>query len=184
VRQDIYAYADGDPVSETDPTGQCPWCIPIAIQGVIAYLGLSNSLHEAAANAAQYWADLAVQTGNPLYNVPGALAALVDPCHAGKTTAVLGIGAGVGRYLGRPFWQYSSGPGYNSQWLTRGWGWSAPYQPGTQAVGALALPPWNSALEVTEVNPSMFQYVAGPRFVTPNFGQLGGGIEYAIGGFP
>jgi hypothetical protein len=147
-------------------------------------MGLSDSLHGAAANAAQYWADLAEQTGDPLYNIPGALAALIDPCHAGKTTAVLGIGAGVGSYLGRPFWQYSSGPGYNSQWLTRGWGWSAPYQPGTQAVGALALPPWNSALEVAEVNPSMFKYVAGPRLASPKFGQIGGGVEYRIGGFP
>jgi RHS repeat-associated protein len=181
----VYAYAWDNPVSFTDPTGNCPWCAIAAIQGAIAYIGLSSSLHNAAADAAQYWADLAVQTGNPLYNIPGALAALADPCHAGSTSAVLGIGAGIGTYLGRPYWQYSPGNSpYSSQWLTRGWGWSAPYQEGTQAVGALALPPWNPALAVTEVNPSMFEYVAGPRIVAPNFGQLGGGVEYAIGGFP
>jgi len=56
-------------------------------------------------------------------------------------------------------------------------------RPKNVAIVALANK-WNSALQVTEVNPSMLEYVAGPRIVSPNFGQLGGGVEYRIGGFP
>lgn len=68
------------------------------------------------ADAAQYWANLQVQTGNPLYAIPGALASLVDPCSAGKTSTVLGIGGALGGYLGRPFWQYypAGNPSYIS----------------------------------------------------------------------
>ena len=50
---------------------------------------------EAGANAAQYWADLHVKTGNPLYGVPGALASLWTPDTAVDTTLTLGS-AGLG----------------------------------------------------------------------------------------
>jgi hypothetical protein len=155
------------------------------IGAAIGYIGSSNTLHEAAAEAAQYWADRAAQTGNWLYNIPGALAALADPCHAQKTAAVLAIAQGAGTYLGRPYWQYypKSNPAYDSRWMTRGWGWSPPYPPGPEAVERLALPPWNDATAVREVSPSPFEYVAGPRPSTPNYGQPGGGTEYRSGGF-
>ena len=35
----IYAYADGNPVSEEDPSGKCPWCIGMAIGAVAGAIG-------------------------------------------------------------------------------------------------------------------------------------------------
>jgi hypothetical protein len=53
--------------------------------------------------AAQYWADLHVQTGNPMYAVPGMFASLWTPDTALKTAFTLGTagGASVGFRFGR-----------------------------------------------------------------------------------
>lgn len=45
---------------------------------------------EAGENAAQYWADLQVQTGNPLYAFPGSLASMWTPDTAVATGLTLG----------------------------------------------------------------------------------------------
>lgn len=181
-----YVYVNSNPLSYIDPTGEAP-IIPIAI-GLALFAGSqSSSFQNAAASAAQYWANLQAQTGNALYGLPGAAATLADPCNANTTASVLGVGAMAGAYLGRPFWQYypAGNPGYSSPWMTRGWGWKPPYQPGQQAAQQLALPPYNPATAVRPVSPSPFQYVGGPRTVQPQpqWGQPGGGIEYRIGGF-
>jgi len=47
------------------------------------------------AEAAQYWADLHVKTGNPLYAIPGALAALWTPSTSDATLGVLSMGYGA-----------------------------------------------------------------------------------------
>lgn len=52
-------------------------------------------------SAAQYWADLAEQTGNPLYHIPGALAALWTPSTSDATALTL-AGGYAARVLG-PF---------------------------------------------------------------------------------
>jgi hypothetical protein len=80
--------------------------LPFVIGGALLAGSQSSTFQNAAANAAQYWANLQVQTGSWLYGIPSVLATLVDPCNAGTTGAVLGVGAGAGAYLGRPFWQY------------------------------------------------------------------------------
>jgi RHS repeat-associated protein len=58
---------------------------------------------EAGDRAAQYWAALHVQTGNPLYAVPGVFASLWTPDTATHTSLTLigGGGASIGIRLGR-----------------------------------------------------------------------------------
>ena len=57
----------------------------------------------AGASAAQYWADLHVQTGNPMYAVPGMFASLWTPDTALQTAFTLGTAGGgsVGFRFGR-----------------------------------------------------------------------------------
>ncbi len=181
-----YVYAENDPVNLVDPDGLLP-IIPIFI-GVALFVGSqSSSFQHAAGDAAQYWADRQVESGNWLYGIPGAFATLADPCNAQTTATVLGVGSAAGAYLSRPFWQYypAGTPGYSSPWMTRGWGWRPPYQTGPEAIQKLALPRWNPATAVRPISPSPFKYIGGPRTVAPQpqWGQPGGGFEYRIGGF-
>lgn len=67
---------------------------------------------EAGDSAAQYWADRQVQTGNPLYAVPGALASLWTPDTAVSTAFTLAT-AGGGGLLGE-----AAGP--LKQWIRFG----------------------------------------------------------------
>jgi hypothetical protein len=181
-----YSYVQSNPLSYVDPTGEAI-VLPIVIIVALIAATQSTTFQNAAGNAAQYWANQQNQTGNILFGIPGALASLADSCTVNTTATVLGVGAGAATYLGRSYWLYypARNPGYSSPWLTRGWGWGAPYQPGLQAAQRLALPPWNPATAVRPVSPSPFTYVGGPRVVQPQprWGQPGGGVEYRIGGF-
>jgi hypothetical protein len=67
---------------------------------------------EAGDSAAQYWADLHVKTGNPLYAAPGVLASLWTPDTAMSTAITLGT-AGAGSALGQ-----AAGP--LQQWIRLG----------------------------------------------------------------
>ncbi|SRR5947207_5240921 len=82
-------YADGDPIDFTDPTG-------LLIGGRV------NAGESYGDAAAQYWADKAIETGNPLYNIPGGIAALWTPCTSDATAATLLVG-----YAARVFGPFS-----------------------------------------------------------------------------
>ena len=75
-----YAYVLNNPVRYSDSLG--------LLFGMSAGEGYGES-------AAQYWADLSVQTGNPLYAIPGAFASLWTPCTSNQTFLGL-IPSGVG----------------------------------------------------------------------------------------
>lgn len=102
--------------------------------------------------------------------------------------ATLASAYAADQWLGRSFWQYTSGdPAYSSRYLTRGLGWDPPYPPGVNAAEKLALPSYNPGI-VNEVPNSFRFFASGPGEVAPNFGHLGGGTEYfvehALGGWP
>jgi hypothetical protein len=136
--------------------------------------------------AAQFYADKESETGNPLYSVPGSLAALWTPSTYQQTSLLLGVSSGLGRWSARPFWQYypADSRGYRSTWLTRGAGWSPPYRPGNDAASNLSLPAYNPGNAVRPVYPHWYEYIRGPRVVgpQPSFGShaVGGGLEYRI----
>lgn len=178
-----YAYVLNNPLKYIDPTGEIAW-VPIMIAVALIYGSQSNNFQNQAASSAQYWANKQQASGNPLFAIPGALASLADPCNINTTVSVLGVGAGLGAWGGRPFWQYypANNPAYNSAWLTRGWGWKPPYSVGKQAQQKLALPPYNTATAVKPVNPTGF--VGGPGKAGAYYGQPGGGVEYLKNGWP
>jgi RHS repeat-associated protein len=170
----LFQYVLNNPVNNIDPYGEL----------TIPFIGWIDVGESAGQSALEYWANKAARTNNPFaggfYNTMGAFAALWTPCTSDKTATTLSIGAGIGRYLGRPFYQYypAGNPTYSSPYLTRGWGWKAPYKTGQEAVEKLSLPPHNPGTAVREVKVNPFQYLKGPGRVKPEFGQPGGGIEY------
>jgi len=137
-------------------------------------------------HATEHYASRELETGNPLYRIPGAFAALWTPDTYQQTSLVLGIGSGLGRWSARPFWQYfpAEARGYRSTWLTRGPGWSPPYRPGNNSASMLSLPAYNPGTAVRPVYPHWYEYIRGPRVVAPqpSFGPhaVGGGLEYRI----
>jgi hypothetical protein len=188
---------DAPPVEEvvvTAPRPVIPLPLPVDLGlAISANLATSSVIDmalqvstELGAEAAQYYADLQTESDNPLYGIPGAMASLWTPETAQETILVLGSAAGIGRYSGRPFWQYfpEESPGYRSTWLTRGPGWEPPYEAGQDAAANLALPSYNPGTGVRAVRPPWHQYVRGPREVAaqPAFGPraIGGGREYRV----
>jgi hypothetical protein len=112
-----YEYVSGNPLMLVDPTGEVdtaelppvdiiyvgskPW-FNFLLHGVwdeVGFGGGAAALKPVTGTglpgdcygdqAAQYWADKAVQTENPLYNIPGAVAALWTPETSGTTASVL-----------------------------------------------------------------------------------------------
>jgi hypothetical protein len=167
-----------------------PFDVGITVAANLMVSAAASAVYEAStemgADAAQHYADLQVQTENPLYGVPGSLAALWTPDTAQETILVLGAASGLGRWSDRPFWQYfpSENPAYRSTWLTRGPGWEPPYATGPDAAANLSLPAYNPGTAVRAVQPPWYQFVRGPRVVEPqpSFGRgaVGGGREYRV----
>jgi hypothetical protein len=137
-------------------------------------------------SAVEHYVSMENATGNPLYHIPGAAAALWTPSTAPLTSMLLGIGSGLGRWSARPFWQYypAGTRGYRSTWLTRGSGWSPPYETGSEAASMLSLPAYNPGTAVRAVQPNWYDFVRGPRVSAPQptFGPhaVGGGTEYRV----
>ncbi|NJD33106.1 MAG: hypothetical protein FIB04_14605 [Gammaproteobacteria bacterium] len=196
------AYASGlasatAPLEEVVVNGsriESPIPLPVDIGYVV---GVNVAVYEAAsaafdastqagADAAQYYADRETESGNPLYAVPGSLAALWTPDTAMETVVVLGAASGIGQWSSRPFWQYypAENPAYRSTWLTRGAGWEPPYATGSEAAANLSLPPYNPGTAVRSVRPPWYQYVRGPRISDPQPAMgpwaTGGGTEYRV----
>ena len=174
-----YAYVGGDPVNNTDSSGMLT--IPFTHLWIPAGEGYGNS-------AAEAWATASLNPANAWYqtvvdDLMGGLASLWTPCTSNETALTLLSGEGAARYLGRPFWQYfpADNPGYESSWLTRGWGWEPPYAPGPDAASNLSLPEYNPGDAVRPASPSWWEPVRGPRPVEPANGQPGGGTEYYRG---
>jgi len=116
----------------------------------------------------------------------GGFAALWTPDTWKSTALTLAPSAGVGKWLGRPFYRYI-GPRSDKAvtWVTRGRGWKAPY--GTDMVkaaqklhlidrtGAYRIPS-----EVIKVEYKMLKPIAGPRLVR-GFEGYTGAVEYYFG---
>ena len=78
-----YLYANGNPTAFIDPDG--------LLFGIPAGEAFGSS-------AAQYWANRQIATGNPLYSIPGGLAALWTPETSNDTVLTL-----LGGYAARLF---------------------------------------------------------------------------------
>jgi RHS repeat-associated protein len=85
-----YAYAASNPTAYVDPEG-------------LLFGGLVNAGESYGDSAAQYWADRHMETGNPLYAVPGVFAALWTPNTSDKTAATL-----AGGYAARVFGPFTT----------------------------------------------------------------------------
>ncbi|MDE2141049.1 MAG: hypothetical protein KGJ84_01385 [Elusimicrobia bacterium] len=161
-------YANANPLSNIDPTGQI----------TIPFIGWIDVGETAGQKSAEWYADKYNESGiwgKIGWGSLGLAASLWTPCTSDKTATVLAAGYTAGSWAARPYWQYSSGPGYESKWLTRGWGWDAPYPTGIDARTALNLPEYNPATFAQQVTPRWWQPIAGPRAVAG-----GTGWEYYI----
>jgi len=130
--------------------------------------------------AAQFYADKESETGNPLYAVPGSLAALWTPGTYQQTSLLLGVSSGLGRWSARPFWKYTNEGtrNFTGPWLVRGSAWGPPFgNDFSKAKNALQIPQVPTG--VVRVNVSPFEFVIGPRPVVkhPEWG-AGGGFEF------
>lgn len=77
-----YTYVNGNPVSYTDPTGLCPWCVPgAAIGGAIG--GGFNAYQQLNSGAPFNWTLFAINTAG------GALAGMGGGAFAGVTTNIV-----------------------------------------------------------------------------------------------
>ena len=171
----LYAYVLGDPINASDPAGLLS----------IPFVGRVDFGEAAGQEALEYWAgridDKSLSTSARAVAAVGAFfAALWTPCTSDATLLVLATARGAGSYLGRPYWQYypAGNPAYPSRYLTRGWGWKAPYQTGAEAVEMLNLPYYNPGTAVRQVAVSAFKFVGGPG-IEP----IGRGWQYYLGGF-
>jgi RHS repeat-associated protein len=169
----LYGYVAGRPVTLTDPTGECPWCLAYAV----------NILGRAAVGALiGGGTNLAVQ----LAQNDGRLECL-DLEEVIYSAVVNGaVSAGLGAYFGRPFWQYypKDNPAYASRFLTRGFGFSPPYATGKQAMEKLSLPAYNPATAVRPVIEPFWRPIGGAGEVVRAYNQPGGGIEFIRKAWP
>jgi hypothetical protein len=133
--------------------------------------------------AAQYYASQELETGNPLYKIPGVLASLWTPSTYQNTSLLLGIGSGLGRWSARPYWKYTNDGtrNFSGPWLVRGPAWRPPYgNDFSRAKEALQIPQIPTGFVRVDVRP--FEFVIGPRPVVkhPEWG-AGGGYEFYRG---
>lgn len=173
----LYRYVYNNAINWVDPWGldkNKPWWQKLE-EGY--YYGTSYGQE-----AAEWYAQQQIKTGNPWWGVPGAISSLWTPETYQDTAWTLITGRGVGGYLGRPYYQYypAGNERYVSRYLTRGRGWKPPFNVGSEAAEKLSLPPHNPGTAVRRVIPNPFRYTKGPSRIDPKFGHPGGGTEYIL----
>jgi hypothetical protein len=85
----LYAYVNDDPLNNSDPSGQCPWCIGAAIGGVAG--GISGGI--AGYHATGTWQGTALGAAGGA--AVGAAAGALTPWAVGEATAVAGNAGGA-----------------------------------------------------------------------------------------
>jgi len=170
-----YTYCANNPINWIDPFGLCkdkPWWQKLE-EGYYYGTGYGEE-------AAEWYAQQQIATGNPLWAIPGSIASLWTPETYQNTGWTLITAYQIGTYLGRPYYQYypAGNEGYASPYLTRGRGFSQPFKTGAEAAEKLSLPPYNPGTAVRTVRPNPFRYIKGPERVIEEFGRSGGGTQY------
>jgi len=110
-RQNPYPYVGNAPTNNVDPLG-------------LLFGGMITAGEEFGEYAAQYWADMAVRTENPLYSVPGAMASLWTRKTSDATVEALSLAYNVGLWhkygLKIAFWRYPNAGGAGINILEKG----------------------------------------------------------------
>jgi hypothetical protein len=150
-----------------------------------------NAGESFGASAAQYYADITNDPCAPGLKKVGAwagglLASLWTPETSNETFLSLLPTGALGKWAGRPFYQYyTKGTNYAGKWMSRGWGWKPPHKVGSGARKALSLPPYNKATAVKKYTPKWHEPIVGPRKPKPQpqwgWNNKGAGSEYFKG---
>ncbi|MDD5174082.1 MAG: DUF6531 domain-containing protein [Candidatus Omnitrophica bacterium] len=160
----LYTYCSNNPLNYVDPLGlektggegEKPWWQKLE-EGYYYGTGFGEE-------AAEWYAQQYVETGNPLWVVPGLFASLWTPETWMSTLDTLLLAAQANQILKATYWQYypADNPAYDTRYMVRGT--KPPYQTGEEAVKALNLPqPRNPGTAVRRVDVKPWEPVRGPR---------------------
>ena len=172
----LYGYVSNNSINLNDPYG---------------LLFGFNAGEKYGESAAMYYAKITIDpcasgTAKIAAWAGGIFASLWTPETSNDTFLTLLPSGAVGKWLGRPFYQYyTKGTQYSGKWLTRGWGWKPPFKSGAKARSGLNLPPYNKANAVQKFSPKWYEPVRGPRHPKPQpqwgWSNSGKGYEYYSG---
>jgi RHS repeat-associated protein len=177
----LYAYVGNNPVNMIDPMGLCKGERSFARKLWEGdYVGTQYGDYALD----RYAYEIAFGNAKWYHYVGGAFSALWTPKSWKSTALTLAPSAGVGKWIGRPFYRYVGGSSSKSvTWMTRGWGWKPPYTL-AQAAKKLHLVDdlgtYRVPSKVIKVKYKAFKMIAGPRLVK-GFKGFTGALEYYWG---